>query len=740
MNTMSGSNRVPADRIPTMTRLAVMCLGAQSTLAQVALLRAGLERFGGNEFFMGVALAAWLAAGALGAALFGRIGDRRGGGRILAAIGSGMVTAGMGIGLIILSTLSVRFSVTGMAMHPLAAMAWMAAATAPAAVVSGVLFAWLVPMLAATYGAGLGRTTILESVGAGIGGLVVGSLAVEWIGTPGLVAAVALTGGFAALGLAGIKRLPCRVATIAGTLVVAAACAWASWLIVPAPAGSVIISRVENRFGRRAAVVFDRQKTVVQGPSTVIDCPDRRTPEILATMVKGLSPDARRILAAGGTSHDLAMLASIPDTEVTLMTRDIALDNLDRDFCRSDRDRAVTVIPGDFLYEISGVSAGLDAIILRVGPPATLDRTGLVTSNTFWKAAAALKRDGRLFVTLGAAESHPTDAAIRSLASILNAARGAFPECRLLPFGDWLLTCGRTAPNLKAIKSALDVLPFERMHATDAFIDDVLDPFELEQLDRRIESVRRDVPANSAMLPAAQLYTLLDWAGRHNPSVATAGSTPGRLPAAAACILFPAIIMVLALSRRLRGRMASAYATSAVTGICGMAVEFALMWAIQSSWGSLAGWLGGIIAAYMGGLGAGAWVAWRLLDRRGASPTRTMKAFNAGAAISTIATIPVVLLAASGIPSAAGLVLVLVLAFTTAAFCGGAFQSAAQGLRDSSALGTCDLTGRIRAVDTMAAATAAIACPILLFPIIGVVAPLAASGVACFMLALHKID
>ena len=127
----------------------------------------------------------------------------------------------------------------------------------------------------------------------------------------------------------------------------------------------------------------------------------------------------------------------------------------------------------------------------------------------------------------------------------------------------------------------MDVLPFERMHATDAFIDDVLDPFELEQLDRRIESVRRDVPANSAILPAAQLYTLLDWAGRHNPSVATAASTPGRLPAAAACILFPAIIMVLALSRRLRGRMASAYATSAVTGICGMTVEFALMWAFS---------------------------------------------------------------------------------------------------------------------------------------------------------------
>ena len=87
------------------------------------------------------------------------------------------------------------------------------------------------------------------------------------------------------------------------------------------------------------------------------------------------------------------------------MTRDIALDTLDRDFCRSDRDRAVTVIPGISL-DFRRVCRSRRDHPAR-GAPATLDRAGLVTSNTFWKASAALKRDSRLFVTLGAAESHP---------------------------------------------------------------------------------------------------------------------------------------------------------------------------------------------------------------------------------------------------------------------------------------------------------------------------------------------
>lgn len=740
MKTMSESSQSSSARIPLMTKLAVMCLGAQSTLAQIALLRAGLERFGGNELFMGVALAAWLAAGALGAAIFGRIGDRRDGANVLAGIGSGMVTAGMGIGLTILSIVSVRLSVPGISMHPLYAMGWMVLATTPAAIVSGVLFAWLVPMLSNTFGAGLGRTTVLESTGAGVGGLVVGSLAVEWIGTPGIVAAVSLTGGFATLGLAGIRRPTCRIATAAGTLIVAAACSWAAWQIVPTPEGAVVYSRVENRFGRRSAVILDRQKTVVQGPTTLIDCPDRRTPETLATIVKGLSPDARDILAAGATSHDLEMLASVPGFDVRLMTSDIALDNLDRDFCRSDGNKAITVISGDFMHRISRVSAVYDAIVLRVGQPRTLDRTGLVTGNAFWKTAAALNRDGRLYVTLGPAENHPTDAAIRSLASIMNAAKAAFPECRLLPFGDWLITCGRTIPDIESIKAALDDLPFERRYATDTFIDDVLDPFELDRLDRRIESVSRDVPANSAIQPAAQLFTLLDWAGRHHPSMASAGWFPPPLPAAAACLLLPLTMIVLAVSGRLRKRVASAYATSMVTGICGMAVELALMWTIQSSWGSLSGWLGGIIAAYMAGLGAGAWFVWHRLELADSSPGRLMKAFNAGTAISTIAAIPVMMLAVSGIPSTPGLMLVLLLAFMTAACCGGAFQAAAQMLRESSPLGSCDLTGRIRAADTVAAATAAIICPIFLFPVVSVIATLAASALACLVIALHKID
>jgi hypothetical protein len=324
------------------------------------------------------------------------------------------------------------------------------------------------------------------------------------------------------------------------------------------------------------------------------------------------------------------------------------------------------------------------------------------------------------------------------LAGVIGAAAGSFPGCRVLPLGDWTIVCGRKLPDVDAITKNLASFPIPRRFATNGFFADALEPMQLERLERRIAAAARTTQKNLALAPVAQTDALLDWAGRHAPSLATARFAPDRQAAVWILALLPLLTILTWIFRPLRRVNADAYIVSAVTGAIGITAELAMMAAVQTAYGTLQHWLGALIAAYMAGLGIGAFIAWRickLLPGLNGHARRLSMAFVGAATFCTLLTCMAM---TTGLDVRFGIPVALVVLGACAASCGAAFQIAAQRLRDVSTAGSSDMTGVMRGVDTAAAGIAAILASVVFLPIAGTVVVLEACTAACLILAVHK--
>lgn len=716
--------------------VAVCALGAQATLAQLVVLRAGLERFGGNEFFIGIALTVWLIAGAAGAAVFGKMADVPGRSRLLLRVGAGGVSIGVILSILVLRWLSVQLAAPGLAMSPVAAAAWMSLAAAPPAMMSGVLFAWLIPVVSDEFGHSLGVTTVLESAGAAMGGFVLGSLLIDWLGTPGLTAAVILCGGAATLVFSPPRATTWRIALAAAVVLVAAGGVWLAG--IPAFRDAKVTGTIENRHGRFTAVLLDGQTTIMDGARTIVDCADTRTPELVATVVHAFAPDARDILVPAGAVPNLAVLSALPDRHVTLVTPNPELQAFTIEKCGARTAGRTTMASNDPIRALSTAGAGHDAILLDIGTPDTLNRSRLLNSNVFQLMRRDLAPGGTLFVMLGHADVHPTDAETRMLAGIMNSAASHFDDCRLLPIGNWWLVCG-TIPEIPArVLANARTLPLERRWATDTFMADALDTFSLERLERRIRTARSETPASAALMPGIQFNALLDWTAKYHPSMASGKILPSRLVLWIVLAALPILLLLTAPTRLIRRPRPWAWTMAAVTGSAGIVVEIAMMWTFESAWGALHLWLGGMIAAYMAGLGVGAFVArdrfgnsTRQLERAARLSTLSMAVFLLAAVLMCIASV-------SGLTPAVGIPISLLVLAACAMASGASFQFAARRLWVERQTGGAGLTGRMRGVDSAVAGVAAILATLVFIPIAGTVAVLMSCALSCAALALHK--
>ncbi len=725
-------------------RNATVCLlGAQAALAQIVVLRAALERFGGNEFFIAVALAAWLLAGAVGAIAFGRLAGTPATSRVLSVVGALGTGAGVVLSLLLLRWASTLYS-PGLSMSPLAAAAWVATASALPAMLSGAVFAWLVPIMVAEFGDSLRLVTLLESIGAAAGGFILGSLLIDPLGTSGL-AVISVVLGAGVFLLVAPRTLAAGIGATAAVLILSGAALTASRVAVSHD-GSVV-GILENRFGRYLAIRSEDQVTIMDGGRPLVDCADRQTPELVATVVHSFAPTAGNIFVATGSAPDLAQLSRLPGKHVTLVTPDPGLHAFTLKMCGPDTAGLIRTVAGDPLRELArlasarpadtGPAAGVDAILLDLGKPDTLYRSRLIGKNALRLARRVLGANGTLFVMLGQADVRPTDAEIRVLAGIMNSAAESFEHCRMLPVGNWWLVCGGATESFNEVLASAADMPFERRYATDTFLLDALEPFSLGRLTARIHTARAGASQPGTLRPSTMPDSLLDWAARHHPGAAST-PPPHRTLLFILLAALPLLLLIAAPFRPFRNPWAWAVAVMAVTGAAGIVAEIALMWAIESAWGALHLWLGALVAGYMTGLGTGAYFARSLI---GGSPSGYPGGARAMTAIQGIATAVLAglcLLAQGGMPAMLGIPLSILLLALCAAASGAAFAYAGMTLFDRKPQGGAHIAGVLRGADCAAASAAAIISALVLIPVAGILPVLACCTLSCIAVALHK--
>jgi len=716
----------------------VAALGAQAALAQLVVFRAGLERFGGNEFFVGIALSIWLVAGAIAAAAAGRQADRRWRPERLVVLGASLTAFGVVLSLFILRLASTALSPAGISLHPIAAAGWMALAAALPAAGSGVLFAWLVPALDGRFGHSLALASMLESCGSAIAGFVIGSLLIDWIGTSGL-AVIAILCGAGALPAVRSRRPGVIIPALAATLVLATGAVVLARL--PISSGGRATSVIENRFGRFGSVELDGQTTITDGTRTLVDCEDWQTPEVIATVVHGVAPDAANVLFIAGNAQNAAVLSTMPSRRVVLVQPDMELHRFTTRMCKTDAG-AVDVIPTDPLVYLRH-AASLDnpawnAVVVDLGRPETLNRARLVGSDTFELMRKVVGPDGMVFVALDGASVRPSAPQTRLLAAILKSARPSFSVCSVLPIDRWWIVCGDAPIDVDTVIANARGMTVERRYATDRFLADALNPFNLDRLTASLTSQIDITPASDRLKPSIQLHALTDWAARFHPGLAT-GQPPFKPMAVIVLLaLIPLVILATAPTRLLRDPRRWGFTVAAITGAVGIAAETSLMWMVEATWGALHLWLGGLVAAYMAGLGVGSWLARK---RDGRTARDTACAGRIGTALTglgTLAILAVVFAADRGLPAWIGIPLSLISMAGCATAAGATFQLAAATMWSKNPSGPGRLTGIIRGVDTGLAGLAAIATPLFLIPLAGTPAVLVCCAGACLALALHK--
>jgi spermidine synthase len=576
---------------PTPTALVSLFLvGAATTAVQTLLARAFLAAFGGNEAVLATLLGAWLAAGAAGAAL-GRA-------RTAGADHALTLYPPLAAAAIVAARLAPATFPVGAAPGLGAALFWSLALAGPPCVAAGAAFAGLARH------PGAGRAFAFESIGAAAAGAL---LSVWLLGrVPDLaLAAGAVLAATAAGALASRRRL--AVAALgfaaAATLAHPALGRWTlsaqgAWLAGaeerPSPTSWLVLSRASGE-----PVLYADRAPVAAGP-------DRAGAEETIHLPLALHPAPRSVAIIGvPPAGAMAELRRHAPESVEVVVEDAGLlAALRADFPEwaAPDLRAVAVDARRFLAQRPG---RFDVVLLVSPEPTSAQRNRAFTVERFAAVRRALRPGGIVMVALpghGAAAPLETRRLHSSIARTLASAAGA---PLVLPAGRTLYIAGR--PDLpsperaaKTVAAALAARGIAPAHLTPAVLDALLSTQRMADAARWSslpEPVNRDLSPTTYRLALAQ-------------RLAQSGDAGGTALLLLAAALLAATL--LALGPRSRP-VELAVAASGATGI---GLQLALLLAFQIGTGALYRELGLLVAGYMAGTAAGAWLGRRGEARR----------------------------------------------------------------------------------------------------------------------------
>lgn len=284
----------------------------------------------------------------------------------------------------------------------------------------------------------------------------------------------------------------------------------------------------------------------------------------------------------------------------------------DRKALSSDRVRVIFDDPRRFLA--TAVETSYDLIVVAAPEPSTGAANRFYTAEFFLACARRLSPGGIVALRLPSAENVWTETLARRNASVWLALSAAFPETFVIPGGTDTMIASNSP-----IERDPDVLV--RRLAARGVATRLVTPEYLRYLltnDRvgRVAQMLRETeaPANTDSRPSCNIRSVRLWIELFAPW-AKVGKEPG--PAAGIVVLALGVAMLLLARRRAGWRRV---ALSAAAGFCGMAVEAAVVLRFQSEAGSLFMDVGVLLAGFMAGMAAGAFLYDRLTSDVTAPP------------------------------------------------------------------------------------------------------------------------
>lgn len=591
--------------------MILFLVGAVSLLAQVVLLRELNVAFYGVELVYLVALAAWLAGTAAGAALLpGRAASRPGAAPALLAAAAFVLP--LEVALVRGSRLLLG-GVPGAYLPLEHQVLVLLLATVPLACLFGLAFRWAAGHHVST-GGRLARAYAVECAGAAVAGLAC-TVAFRAGAPTFTVAAATSVIALSALAVHAGRRRRLVVAclVVAGVLGLFRAdrfdrhmTRWTHpWLVetLDTPYSRVSITRN----GLQVSVF---ENDVLTYESETADN------EALPHLTTLQHPAPARILLLGGsaeqidrelakhhpvTFHQVEIDGPMVEATRRALGQPAGLDGLrladPREFLRAGRQEGE-----------AAAAEAYDVIVVAMPDPVSGLTGRFYTREFFAECRARLAPDGVIGFRLQIPETYVTPVARLRAASVARAVRTVFPYVEFLPAPTTVVVASAAPlPGAEVLVHRLGERAIATRLVSAAYIHYLYTNDRRQALAETLPSAR--VPVHRDAQPVSYLYASVGWLSKFVPSLigadAAALARPSEWPARWRWGPLVLVVGLLAASRARPWRRRATVAWAA--GLAGMALETVVLLDFQAKRGALFEDLGGLMTAFMVGSALGAW-------------------------------------------------------------------------------------------------------------------------------------
>ncbi len=715
-----------------------------------------MNRLGGSELAVGLAISGWLLLSGIVSLASGKFIDRSTVKSRLLILLMAALPLAPSSGLWLMMQTPEWLGVTyGAVPSPLefTLCAWLTAM--PSALLLGVAFNLCVTFVGKGFKASIKSVYLHQALGAAVGGFLTAWLLLEVVSSIGLLWIILAICAVAAIWTALAAGKKENSVAVAAIILLAAGAVLlfeldGAWRLPAGVDPSQIKLVKENRFGV-LSLLEDKKETVIFSGSRPLSGNRRpESDEELVLTAHCLNPEARSAAWLGGPLAEPYNLAH----KYKFWNRYVYV-NPDRDFVDlesrrlNDEPRRPSTLKMEY-QDLRGYiregSERFDIIIVNGGEPDTLATNRLFTSEFFRQAAARLTDRGVLLFFVLEPGNYISEAEGEFLASMAESLHASFRYITILPFSRYVFAASNF-PEIKQHAGTIDVelqmIKPVPQYFTHEFVKDKLTNSRMEMLSKALQRATGDgISLNTDAKSTALLQKSLIDASRFgdNYQFLSLWTRQGHyyIYALAALLVLLAMLQPL-LSRKKTAAAFPPLTAVALCGTAGIMLEITLMSTYQSRFGELYQMLGAMLAAYMAGLGTGAYAVFRLLEIRPVSPRKSLIAallLLCGMLASIAFFLHFGILQSD---SASTGLFFIVLLFAAAALSGAVFMLASILLNRDDNEKHAFKAGLLAAADHVLPALVSASLSILVLPVIGAVHTTALAAALCLSAAFSNL-
>ena len=645
-------SRRAAIKVSARLQCILSLIGFTSVIAQIVLMRELIVVFYGNEISLGIMLAGWLLWTAIGSSVSGQVSALLRDSRKFMACLETLIAAAFPLTILAVRASRPLFqSVPGEMLGPAPMFLTSFATLSVFCLLSGGLFAAgsrLCGDEARTSTASAASSVyLLEAAGSGLGGILASLVLIRYCTSFEIALFVALLNLLAAAWV-GVRTPSYRRVVLALLLMAALLIPRsARWLEAKSLAlvwhGFSLVESRNSVYGNLALVATSESRSLFENGLRVLTVPDPSTAEesVHFALLEHTAPRSL-LLIGGGINGSLAQalqyssLERLEYVELDPAILGVAERHFAQAWTRVRSDPRVRIHPMDGRLFLKTSDSRFDVIIINLPDPFTAQLNRFYTREFFTEAAEKLNPGGVLSFQVTASENYISGELANLLRCLEKTLRLVFPQVVAIP-GETVHFLATNQPGSLTLDSAELMTRLRERRIRTQYVREYYIPFRMSpdrMLDLQLQiEPQPATPINRDFTPIAYYFDVVLWSSRFHSNWGELLEFLARLKfgavAGALALGMLGLALVGALYERIRaarhrssGDPADAgsplHRRNATLGLCVAAMGFTLLGlevllllGFQALYGYVYQQLSILVAVFMVGMAAGAWLALR---------------------------------------------------------------------------------------------------------------------------------